>query len=434
MKVGILTGTRPDIIKMAPIYWEAKKRGHTAVLIHTGQHYSSHLFGGVYESMEMPEPSHLLETGECKSPAESLGKMVLAIDKLARETEKGIEILLVHGDTLTSMAGALSGYLNLVPVGHVEAGLRTFSREPFPEQLDTRCSDAASDIYFAATQTNADNLRNEGFGKDRIFVVGNTVVDAAVWASKKGEGGNGFFKKHGVDFSKPTVYFSIHRRETTMDRGRFLAAAEGAMALADKGYCVVWSIRPGTKVAIKNFGLEDELKKHPNLHLIEEIPSYPHIMYLAKKCRFICTDSGSMQEEACALHVPCITVRYVTDRPESVEAGANILAPPVNAQSIVSAAEYVEKNHAKMCGAKNPYGDGNSAKLIFDAIEKWEGRLVSFEHQKKGAATEKNAGPAQGAWENNAKATPGAKNGKNAGDGNATEGESGAMHEKGDGK
>jgi len=382
MKIGILTGTRPDIIKMAPLFWEAKKRGHKTILIHTGQHYSDHLFAGAYASMELPAPMHKLETGECASPAESVGKMMLAIDKLLREKEKP-DILLVHGDTLTSLSGALASYLNLVPVGHVEAGLRTFSREPFPEQLDTRGSDAASDLYFAATELNRKNLLNEGFSKERIFVTGNTSVDAAIWASKKPNADAlKFFASHGIDFSLPTIYFSIHRRETTISKERFCAAANVAFSLSEKGYCVVWSIRPGTKAALKQYGLEAEMKKHPNLHPIEEIPSYSHIVHLMQKCRFVCTDSGSMQEETAALHVPCITVRFVTDRPESVQAGCNVLAPPKDADTILQAAQFVEKNHSKMSSAKNPYGEGNSASLILDAIEKWEGKLIGWEHQK----------------------------------------------------
>ncbi len=379
MRIGIVTGTRPDIIKMAPLYWEAKARGHDAVLIHTGQHYSNHLFAGVYESMALPEPHFKLECGTCETAAESVGKMMLAADSLLRREK--FDIVLVHGDTLTSMAGALAAYLNLVPVGHVEAGLRTFSREPFPEQLDTRCSDAASDLYFAATKTNSRNLQNEGFKKERIFVVGNSVVDAAIWAARRGEGGKGFFSKIGVDFSMPTIYFSIHRRETTMSRERFSAAAKAAMMLADSGHCVVWSIRPGTKAAIEKFGLMAEARKHQGLHMVEEIPSYPHIMYLLSRCSLVCTDSGSMQEEAAALHVPCVTVRYVTDRPESVEAGANVLAPPTSAEAIVKVVEAAGKNSEKMKKAKNPYGSGDSAKLILDAIEKWRNRMISWERE-----------------------------------------------------
>jgi UDP-N-acetylglucosamine 2-epimerase (non-hydrolysing) len=381
MRIGILTGTRPDIIKMAPLFWEAKKRGHTPVLIHTGQHYSDHLFSGAYKSMELPLPHHRLEVGNCASPAESLGKMVLAIDRLLREKEHP-DMLLVHGDTLTSLSGALAAYLNLVPVGHVEAGLRTFSHEPFPEQLDTRGSDAASDIYFAATETNRQNLLNEGFNGKRIFTVGNTSVDTALWAAKKPSAETErFFLQKGVDFSRPTIYFSIHRRETTLSRERFTAAAEAAFALSDAGYCVVWSIRPGTAAALGKWGLKEKLALHPNLHTIEEIPSYVHIVQLMKKCRFVCTDSGSMQEECCALHIPCITVRYVTDRPESVSAGANILARPDSAQTIISAARQVEDAHAKMSAAPNPYGSGNTAALILDALEKLDGKLSRWEHE-----------------------------------------------------
>lgn len=383
MRIGILTGTRPDIIKMAPLYWEAEKRGHAPVLVHTGQHYSRHLFSGTYESMCLPEPLHALEVGKCGSPAETVGKIILATDKLLRAEEKNMDILLVHGDTMTSMAGALAAYLNLVPVGHVEAGLRTFSREPFPEQLDTRCSDAASDLFFAPTERNVNNLINEGFPKERIFLTGNTVVDAAIWAAKRGEGGRELFSSLGLDFSKPLVYYSIHRRETTMNKDRFIAAAKAAIGLAGKGYSVAWSVRPGTASAIREYSLGGMLNKNPNLHLIEEIPSYPHIMFLMSRCRFVCTDSGSMQEEAAALHVPCVTVRFVTDRPESVEAGINRLAAPTCKDNILKVCDSVERDNSKMRKNKNPYGGGNSSKLILDAIENFEGKMIAWEHHKK---------------------------------------------------
>ncbi len=382
MRIGILTGTRPDIIKMAPIYWESERRGHTPVLIHTGQHYSDHLFDGVYASMNLPAPKHRLDIGMCESPAQRTGLMITSLDQLLRKKEKGLDILLVHGDTLTAMAGALSAYLNLISVGHVEAGLRTFSHEPFPEQLDTRCADAASDIFFAATKTNKQNLLNEGFPDDRIHVVGNTIVDAARWAVGRGESGQAFFSERKVDFSKPLIYFSIHRRETTMDKERFTAAAQAAMRLAQNGYEVVWSLRPGTQSALKEHGLEAEVERTKGLHLITEIPSYPHIMFFINRCRFICTDSGSMQEEASALHIPCITIRYVTDRPESVETGANILAPPQSVERIMQAVTEVEKNYVTMRAAKNPYGDGDSAQQILDAIEGCKGSLVRWEHEE----------------------------------------------------
>lgn len=420
LKIGILTGTRPDIIKMAPVYWECKKRGHNVVLVHVAQHYPFHLYEGVYRDLELPFPpdyevgmsavkklgvhasklAHhadqqfgwkLTKTLESvaenvvsrrPNPAALVANSMLGLTKLFKGPLKDLDIMLVHGDTLTCMSGALSASLNLVPVGHIEAGLRTFSKEPFPEQVDTRTSDACSDLYFAATKTNEQNLLKEGFSGERIFTVGNSVVDAAKWASKKGEKSRQFFEKHGVDFSKKIVYASCHRRENLMHKERFLAITTALFKLADEGFQVLWSIRPGTQTAIKEYGLQEEIAKHPNILAVPDIPNYTDTMFLLSKARMIITDSGSMQEEAAALHVPCVTTRFVTDRPESVEAGVNVLAPPKSSNDVLRAAYAVDEDNEGMRKKKNPYGDGNSSKLIIDAIEKFEGKLIQWEHQK----------------------------------------------------
>ncbi|MEK6843725.1 MAG: UDP-N-acetylglucosamine 2-epimerase (non-hydrolyzing) [Candidatus Micrarchaeota archaeon] len=422
MKIGILTGTRPDIIKMAPIYWEAKKRGHQPVLIHTSQHFPYHLFEGVYRDLELPfPPNHLVSYGAVKrmgvhlskaayaldesanlgvskkfetlatnvfsrrpSPAQTVGKIMLELNTLFEGKLKDLDILLVHGDTLTNMAGALAASLNLIPVGHVEAGLRTFSKEPFPEQIDTRVADACSDIYFAATQTNKINLQKEGFDNERIFVVGNTVVDAAIFAAKKGSKSKSFFEKLGFDFTKKLIYLSCHRRENLMHEKRFRAIVESLCELSNEGYQVLWSIRPGTSEAISNYGLGEFVNKHKNMKTVSEIPKYSDIMFFISKCHAVVTDSGSMQEETSALHIPTITIRFVTDRPESIQAGVNLLARPSskeNISKIIKKAVLPEYNK-KMRRMNNPYGDGKSSKLIIDAIEKFEGKLIEWEHER----------------------------------------------------
>ncbi len=420
MKIGILTGTRPDIIKMAPLFWECEKRGHRPVLVHVAQHYPFHLYEGVYRDLELPFPPHFevgmtavkklgqhaskiahhadlefgwnltkkLETvaeqvvSRRPNPAGIVANAMLGLTKLFKGPLKDVDIMLTHGDTLTCMAGSLSASLNLIPVGHVEAGLRTFSKEPFPEQIDTRTSDACSDLYFAATKTNEKNLLNEGFAKERVFTVGNTVVDAAKWASKKGEKSREFFEKKGIDFSKKIIYASCHRRENLMHKQRFEAITNALFKLSNEGFQILWSIRPGTATAIKEYGMQAELEKHPNIMAVPDIPNYTDTMFLLSKARMIITDSGSMQEEAAALHVPCVTARFVTDRPESVEAGVNVLAPPKSANDVMRAAYAVEEDNDEMRKKKNPYGDGNSSKLIVDAIEKFEGKLIQWEHQK----------------------------------------------------
>ncbi|MBI3588091.1 UDP-N-acetylglucosamine 2-epimerase (non-hydrolyzing) [Candidatus Micrarchaeota archaeon] len=424
MKVVIVTGTRPDIIKMAPLYWEGRKRGHEMVLVHAAQHFPYHLFQGVYEDLELPfPPRHMVYSSAVKragivaskfafeldkrfgwgtsksleevatrvtearpNPAATVAHIMLGLNNLFRGTLKDADIVLVHGDTLTCMAAGLSAHLNLIPVGHVEAGLRTFSREPFPEQTDTRTADACSDLFFAATKTNEGNLLREGFSRSRIFTVGNTVVDAAEWAAKKA-GARGesraFFERLGVDFARPIVYFSSHRRENLMHRERFEAISNAAIRLAQQGHQVLWSVRPGTFVALAQYGLLEKVRMEGNIFLVSDIPRYSDIMFLLSKSLFVATDSGSMQEEACALRVPCVSLRFVTDRPESVEAGVTVLAKPSSVGNIAKAFEVVKRDNARMRRMKNPYGNGNSSGLIFDALEKFEGRLIEWEHRTR---------------------------------------------------
>lgn len=419
MKIVIVTGTRPDIIKQAPIYWEAKKRGHDAVLVHACQHYPYYLFEGVYEDMQLPKPDYIIHSNAKKKLGMVASKTTHFLDEkfpsagISKKFEKTVlgvmnvkpnaaatvadimngmsrlyrgpladaGVTVVHGDTLTCMASALAAHLNLKPVAHAEAGLRTFSREPFPEQTDTRCTDACSDLFFAATQTNRKNLLNEGFPEEKIVVVGNTVVDAANWAAGARQGSQQYFEKMGVDFSKPIVYYSCHRRENTMHRERFEAIVDAAVMLAQTGVQVFWSMRPGTVFALKEHGLQGRLREQ-NIIVASDVPRYTDVMFLASKCLFIATDSGSMQEESAALRVPCVTLRFVTDRPESVEAGVNILAPPTTAASIYSAFQKAMRENDGMRKKKNPYGDGTAAKKIVDALEKFDGKLIVWKHQE----------------------------------------------------
>ena len=386
MRVGILTGTRPDIIKDAPLYWEAKKRGHEPVLIHTTQHWSHELFEGVYKDLEMKfPPDYMLEFGQGHSIASGVAKMISEIDHLLRKDEPNLDVLLVHGDTTTCMAGALAAHLNCVPVGHVEAGLRTFSREPFPEQTDTRTTDACSDIYFAATELNAQNLVNEGFRKDRIFTVGNTVVDVARWAAKRGPREKDLVESIMKGKKKP-IYFTVHRRENTIHDFRFKAIIDAVVQASEMGYDIILSMLPGTRNALNKYGLMNKIYDAPNIRQVEKLPNYSDVIYIIQNSHIVLTDSGGMQEESAALNIPCITARYVTDRPESVDAGVNILAPPDSPETIVKAIEKADAENGEMRKKKNPYGEGDSSKKIFDILEKFEGKMIAWEHDNGAGA------------------------------------------------
>ena len=318
MKIVLAFGTKPCTIKMAPLVKECENRGHETHILYTGQHWSPNLFSELFDDLELRHPDFDLGCGEGSTSLIQLAtNIMIKTENILNDVKP--DIVFTHGDTTTSMAVSLSANMNLVPVGHVEAGLRTFSKEPFPEQLNTRVSDAASDIFFAPVKKNFQNLINEGFPEERIFLVGNTVIDVAKWAARQNPD---IVEKYSL--KKPLIYFSIHRRETTMDRERFTGPVEAIMELEEYNFFV--SMRPGTRAALERYNLLSRLEEKAHISVFDSIPSYVETIGIIKQCDVILTDSGSMLEEAAGLHVPCLTARYVTDRPETVVTGSNIIA------------------------------------------------------------------------------------------------------------
>lgn len=375
MKIIVAFGTKPCTIKMAPLVKECEKRGHDTYILYTGQHWSPNLYNELFNDLELRLPDFDLKCGQDSS---SLVQLVTNIMTRTEEVLKEVkpDIVYTHGDTSTSMSVSLCANLSMVPVGHVEAGLRTFSKEPFPEQLNTRISDASSDIYFAPIDKNANNLINEGFTKDRIFTVGNTVIDIANWAANRP-----IEVVNKYNLKKPQVYFSIHRRETTMDQERFKGPIEAILESPQYNFFV--SMRPGTRKALEKYGYLDKLKSAPHISVYDSIPSYVETICIVKNCDVILTDSGSMLEEAAGLQVPCLTARYISDRPETVSAGSNIIvglekgAIKENLRKVIEDPEM--KN--RMISAHTLYGAGDSSEQIVKITEKLhnEGELLMFE-------------------------------------------------------
>jgi UDP-N-acetylglucosamine 2-epimerase (non-hydrolysing) len=287
-------------------------------------------------------------------------------------------MVFTHGDTTTSMAVSLCAHMALVPVFHVEAGLRTYSREPFPEQLNTRVSDAASDVYLAPVERNAQNLVSEGLPRERIFVVGNTVIDIAKWAASKC---TNVVRKYKL--VKPLIYFSIHRRETTMDKARFSGPVEAMLEAEEYNFFV--SMRPGTRAALERYGLLRDLEKADHVTIHDSIPSYIETIGILRHCDAILSDSGSMPEEASALHIPFMTARYVCDRPETIASGSNILVGLSKASVLDGMRKVMEDAdfRAGMVKAPSPYGDGDASRKIADIAERLsaQGDLLRFEKE-----------------------------------------------------
>ncbi|MCK4266167.1 MAG: UDP-N-acetylglucosamine 2-epimerase (non-hydrolyzing) [Thermoplasmata archaeon] len=377
MKLVIAFGTKPCTIKMAPLVKEAEARGHETYILYSGQHWSPNLYSELFDDLELRYPDFNLRCGE-----ESYSLTQLATNIMMRTehvlNEVKPDIVFTHGDTTTSLAVSLSANLSLTPVGHVEAGLRTFSKEPYPEQLNTRVSDAASDVHFAPVEKNARNLRNEGFPEERIFTVGNTVIDIAKWASERDVD---VLKKY--DLKKPLVYFSIHRRETTMDRERFSGPVRAILEMTEYNYFV--SMRPGTRAALERYGYLKDLEAADHILLVDSIPSYVETMNIIKHCSVILTDSGSMLEEGAGLHIPCLTARFVTDRPETVTTGSNMIVG-LKKQSVIDGLRKVMEDaefRQKMMSAPSPYGEGDASKKILDITESLHdsGELLQFEKE-----------------------------------------------------
>lgn len=344
----MILGTRPEIIKMSPIIRELEKQQLNYFILHTGQHYSYNMDKAFFEQLKLPEPKYNLNVGS-GTHAEETGKMLMGIEKILQKEKP--QIVLVEGDTNTVLAGALAATKLLIKVGHVEAGLRSYDRE-MPEEINRILTDHMSDYLFAPTPKANENLLNEGISENKIFVTGNTIVDAVLQNIKLAE-----------DYADPPYkeYFlvTLHRQENVDNKTRLKKIIKG-LELASEHFKIpiIYPVHPRTKRKLAKFGIRVN-----KLKLIEPV-DYLTFLNLLHNAKLVFTDSGGVQEEACILKTPCVTLRYNTERPETLEAGANILAG-IEPESILEKAKF-------MIGKKkewqNPFGDGKASKRILKVI------------------------------------------------------------------
>lgn len=369
MKIATILGTRPEIIKMAPIIDEISKRSISQIVLHTGQHYDKEMSDNFFRDLEIPTPDYNINVGS-GTHGKQTGLMMKGIEEVLLQEKP--DIVLVQGDTNAVLAGALVAAKLHIAVGHVEAGLRSFDLT-MPEEINRRAADVCSQMYFIPTEESAINLLAEGYSRKNLIITGNTVVDACFRhleiAKKKG-----FEEKALVDLDIENmdniITLTMHRAENVDDEKRVTGIVEALKELDDMN--IIFPIHPRTKNTLKNFGLFDELNDLEHIHIIKPI-GYLDFLQLTSLSSLILTDSGGLQEEAITLDVPALTLRYNTERPETVTAGGNILvgadkkAILENVDKIISDKEFCEK----MKNAKNPYGDGDAAIKTVDAIEKY---------------------------------------------------------------
>ena len=367
MKIAIILGTRPEIIKMAPIVDEIEKRGIDSCIIHTGQHYDYEMSDNFFKDLEIKSPDYNIHVGS-GSHGKQTGFMMKGIEEVL--VEEKADIVLVQGDTNAVLAGALVASKLHIAVGHVEAGLRSFDFT-MPEELNRMAADVCSLMYFVPTKQSAINLLAEGISRKKLFITGNTVVDACFRhldiAKKTGIQEESLANLNIEDMDN-ILTLTMHRAENVDDKDRLINIIGALKELKDMN--IIFPIHPRTKKTLENFNLFDELNELKHVHIIKPL-GYLDFLVLTSYSTLILTDSGGLQEEAITLDVPVLTLRYNTERPETVTAGGNILVGAdkevilENANKILNDKEFANK----MKNAINPYGAGDAAIKTIDAIE-----------------------------------------------------------------
>nr|WP_319372782.1 UDP-N-acetylglucosamine 2-epimerase (non-hydrolyzing) [uncultured Methanobacterium sp.] len=362
MKIAFIIGTRPEIIKMSPLIDEVDKRGIDYVLIHTGQHYDFEMSQQFFLDLELKEPDYNIGVGS-DSHGKQTAVMMEGIEEVLLSEKP--DIVLVQGDTNAVLAGALVAAKLHIAVGHVEAGLRSYDKT-MPEEINRMVADVCTNLFFVPTEDTAINLIFEGIKPADIFITGNTVVDACYRNLKIASKSSNIMSK--LDVEGDILSLTLHRAENVDDRERLENIVDALIKI--KGLNIVFPVHPRTVKTLKEFGMYSQLEEAPHIQMIKPI-GYLDFLILQSNSKIMITDSGGIQEEAITLDVPCLTLRYNTERPETVYAGGNILVGSNTEKITGNVAKLMADNsiYQKMKDAANPYGDGTASEQIVDAIQ-----------------------------------------------------------------
>ena len=356
MKVAIVLGTRPEIIKMAPVIRACIAKNVAFDIIHTNQHYSDNMDKIFFEELELPQPAYNLNIGSGKH-GEMTGRMMIALEEVFEK--EGYDVVLVQGDTNTVMAGALVASKMNIKVGHVEAGLRSYDRT-MPEELNRIATDHISDYLFPPTEKQAGILRDEHIEEDKIFTVGNTVVDAVYEGVAIAERKSDILQRLGLN-DESFILMTSHRPATVDNETNLRAVMSGVEGIAESfAKKVIFPAHPRTKKMIDEFGIN----LGENIEIIEPV-GYLDMLMLQKKSFLIVTDSGGIQEESCILQKKAVVIRENTERPEAVDVGGCILAGNSDSEFIVQCANDLI---GRSIDWYNPFGDGTTGSRIIDIV------------------------------------------------------------------
>lgn len=360
-KVGVIMGTRPGIIKMSPVVRALEQHQIPFFIIHTGQHYSFEMDATFFQDLGLPEPLHHLDSvRHSKTHAGQTAEMLRGVES-ALLIEKP-RVLLVGGDANTNLAGALAARKLQIAVAHMEAGLRSGDWR-MPEEHNRVMIDHISEWLFAPTEQARRNMVEDNV-RGNILVVGNTIVDAVRQNLEIARKRTSMLSQ--LDVQSHRFFLLTAHREENVDRAEILESLlRSAEQISSRhpDWPILFPVHPRTAERLREFGLDGLARSVSTLRLVGPM-GYLDFLFLLSECRLVMTDSGGIQEEACILQRPCVTLRDNTERPETVEVGANEIAG-MEPQNVVRA---VEKMLVVPPAWSNPFGDGHAADRIAETL------------------------------------------------------------------
>lgn len=337
---------------MAPVIRRCKEIGLGHILLHTGQHYSYEMDRKFFEQLELPDPDYNLDVGSGEH-GEQTARILQGVEAVLKRED--VSEVLVQGDTNTVMAAAIAAAKMHIRVGHVEAGLRSFDRT-MPEEINRIVADHVSDHLFAPTVISEGNLLREGIGEEKIFIVGNTIVDSVFQNLEISRRQGDPFERFGLEKGK-YILMTSHRAENVDVRERLSGIIQGASRVGEElGMPVLYPIHPRAKKFMDQHGIDSG-----GIRVVDPV-GFMEFLQLEEGSSLILTDSGGVQEEACILKVPCVTLRENTERPETIDVGANVLAGSDPDRILQRSLEMISVRR----DWENPFGDGESARRILD--------------------------------------------------------------------
>lgn len=356
MKIGIIVGTRPEVIKMAPIIRECQRREVPFFIIHSNQHYSPDMDAIFFEELKLPPPHYNLHVGSGPHSNQT-GNILIKMEPILIDEKP--DVVLVQGDTNTVLAGALAASKLEIKVGHIEAGLRSYDRS-MPEETNRVLTDHMSTYLFSVSRNQTNILLAEGIADHKIYEVGNTITDALFQHIPLADQKSKILRTLNIE-PQSYVLVTSHRASNVDIKANLMELVDLISSVADRyDKKVVWPIHPRTRKKLTEFNINITSKI-----ILTQPLGYLDFIQLQKNAKLILTDSGGIQEEACMLHIPCITLRENTERPETIEVGANVLVGRDKEKAFNAIDNWLKKNTFVW---DNPFGDGHVAEKIFGHI------------------------------------------------------------------